>query len=47
MTSMKKPKLYIPSSLNTDNLLFNHGLNHGLFIFTFQVFWVKKHSKLT
>ena len=31
--------------------MLNHGLNHGLFLweaisFTFQVFWVKIHSKL-
>ena len=51
-----RSKLYIPSTLNTDYLLWHtllivcaviHGFKSWVIIFTFQVFWVKKHSKLT
>ena len=39
----RKPKLYIPSTLNTDyllwhNWLLNHGLNHGLLFSLFKFF---------
>ena len=50
-----QPKLYIPSTLNTDYLQWHTQLilcalkwfKSWVIIFPFQVFWVKKHSKLT
>ena len=43
LEKMLQAKLYIPSTLNTDHLLW-HTIKSWVIIFTFQELWVKKHS---